>query len=157
MAEGENCKVSPAEQKEDFEVIDSSQIPSTSELRSDGKERTAEDSPWPAPIVSFARKASENLAVSYGNALKSAALVGLIPKPVSNDSTAKLNLLQSKHTSDCRFIVQFREEQAVPQPETAQPTNILSGLLHYDQQADRDAPPTPVVELLYAVPTFLPL
>ncbi|KAL8212044.1 UNVERIFIED_CONTAM: RUN and FYVE domain-containing protein 1 [Gekko kuhli] len=90
MAEGENCKVSATEQKEDFEIIDRTQVPNTSELKSDGKERTGEDSPWSAPILSFAKKASENLAVSYGNALKSAALVGLIPKPVSNDSTAKL-------------------------------------------------------------------
>ncbi|KAJ6667918.1 hypothetical protein lerEdw1_016239 [Lerista edwardsae] len=89
MAEGESAKVPAVEQKEDFEVIDRAQIPSASELKSDGKERVAEDSGWSAPILSLAKKASENLAVSYGNALKSAALAGLVPKPVSNDSPAK--------------------------------------------------------------------
>lgn len=92
MAEGESAEVPAVEQKEDFEVIDRAQVPCASELKSDGKERVAEDSGWSAPILSLAKKASENLAVSYGNALKSAALAGLVPKPVSNDSAAKQSM-----------------------------------------------------------------
>ncbi|NXC16753.1 RUFY1 protein, partial [Corythaeola cristata] len=74
--------------KEDFEVIDQSQLPSTAELKSEEKAKT-EEARWSAPIVSLAKKASENLALSYGSALKSASLVGFISKPVSNDSTGK--------------------------------------------------------------------
>lgn len=111
MAEGENCKVTAAEQKEDFEIIDRTHIPSTSELKSDGKERLDEDSPWSAPIFSFAKKASENLAVSYGNALKSAALVGLIPKPVSNDSTAKLSMVMFLLVL-CNYDLGYKEQMA---------------------------------------------
>ncbi|NXU73792.1 RUFY1 protein, partial [Oreotrochilus melanogaster] len=74
--------------KEDFEIIDKTQIPAAAELKNEEKEKT-EEGRWSAPILSLAKKASENLALSYGNALKSASLVGLIPKPVSTDSTAK--------------------------------------------------------------------
>uniref|UniRef100_A0A6J0SPS3 RUN and FYVE domain-containing protein 1 isoform X2 n=1 Tax=Pogona vitticeps TaxID=103695 RepID=A0A6J0SPS3_9SAUR len=87
-AGGSSLPPAAAEQKEDFEVIDRTQVPGTAELRSEGKERGAEDSGWSSPIFSLAKKASENLAASYGSALKSAALVGLMPKTVSNDSTA---------------------------------------------------------------------
>ncbi|EMP24677.1 RUN and FYVE domain-containing protein 1 [Chelonia mydas] len=80
MAEGESCNASAVERKEDFEIIDRTLIPNITELKETG---------WSAPIFSLAKKASENLAVSYGNALKSAALAGLVPKPVSNDNTAK--------------------------------------------------------------------
>ncbi|XP_058023246.1 RUN and FYVE domain-containing protein 1 isoform X2 [Ahaetulla prasina] len=90
MAEdGQNGEEFAAGSREDFEVVDRAQIPSASELKSDGKEKGAPDGSWSAPIFSLAKKASENLAVSYGNALKSAASVGLIPKPLSNDSPAK--------------------------------------------------------------------
>ncbi|XP_039196740.1 RUN and FYVE domain-containing protein 1 isoform X2 [Crotalus tigris] len=90
MAEdGQSGEELAAESREDFEVVDRAQIPSASDLRSDGKERGAADASWSAPIFSLAKKASENLSVSYGNALKSAASVGLIPKPLSNDSPAK--------------------------------------------------------------------
>lgn len=90
MAEdGQSGEELAAESREDFEVVDGAQIPSASELKSDGKERGAADASWSAPIFSLAKKASENLSVSYGNALKSAASVGLIPKPLSNDSPAK--------------------------------------------------------------------
>ncbi|XP_063148297.1 RUN and FYVE domain-containing protein 1 isoform X2 [Candoia aspera] len=88
-AEGQSGEVPAAEPREEFEVVDSAQIPSASELKSDGKEKGGPDASWSAPIFSLAKRASENLAVSYGNALKSAASVGLIPKPVSNDSPAK--------------------------------------------------------------------
>ncbi|KAM6055596.1 RUN and FYVE domain-containing protein 1 isoform 2-T2 [Theristicus caerulescens] len=88
MAEGESCTASAAEIKEDFEIIDKKQIPNTTELKNEEKEKT-EEARWSAPILSLAKKASENLALSYGNALKSASLVGFISKPVSNDSTAK--------------------------------------------------------------------
>ncbi|XP_007429601.1 RUN and FYVE domain-containing protein 1 isoform X2 [Python bivittatus] len=88
-AEGQSGDGPAAEAREDFEVIDSAQIPSASELKSNGKERGGPDASWSAPIFSLAKRASENLAVSYGNALKSAASVGLIHKPVSNDSPAK--------------------------------------------------------------------
>uniref|UniRef100_A0A8C8B155 RUN and FYVE domain-containing protein 1 n=1 Tax=Otus sunia TaxID=257818 RepID=A0A8C8B155_9STRI len=82
MAEGESCTASTAEIKEDFEIIDKKQIPNTTELKSEEKEKT-EEARWSAPILSLAKKASENLALGYGNALKSAALVGFISKPVS--------------------------------------------------------------------------
>nr|XP_013808945.1 PREDICTED: RUN and FYVE domain-containing protein 1 isoform X2 [Apteryx mantelli mantelli] len=89
MAEGESCSPSAADQKEDFEIIDKNLIPNATELKNEGKEKTAEEARWSAPILSLAKKASENLALSYGNALKSASLVGFISKPVSNDNTAK--------------------------------------------------------------------
>ncbi|KAM3845405.1 RUN and FYVE domain-containing protein 1 isoform 2-T2 [Vipera latastei] len=90
MAEdGQSGEELAAESREDFEVVDRAQIPSASELKSDGRERRGADASWSAPIFSLAKKASENLSVSYGNALKSAASVGLIPKPLSNDSPAK--------------------------------------------------------------------
>lgn len=92
MADGERCTAPAAERKDDFEIIDKNQIPNATELKSEGKDK-AEEARWPAPILSLARKASENLALSYGSALKSASLVGFIPKPVSNDSTAKTNLV----------------------------------------------------------------
>ncbi|KYO20368.1 RUN and FYVE domain-containing protein 1 isoform A [Alligator mississippiensis] len=92
MAEGESCNASAAAQKEDFEILDRNQIPNVPELKSEEKERTGAEAGWSAPIFSLAKKASENLSVSYGNALKSAALVGLVSKQVSNDSTAKTTL-----------------------------------------------------------------
>ncbi|XP_075365707.1 RUN and FYVE domain-containing protein 1 isoform X1 [Mycteria americana] len=88
MAEGESCTPSAAEIKEDFEIIDKNQIPNTAEVKNEQKEKT-DEARWSAPILSLAKKASENLVLSYGNALKSASLVGFIPKAVSNDSTAK--------------------------------------------------------------------
>ncbi|XP_026542256.1 RUN and FYVE domain-containing protein 1 isoform X2 [Notechis scutatus] len=90
MAEnGQSGEELGAGSREDFEVVDRAQIPSASQLKSDGKEKGSPDASWSAPIFSLAKKASENLVVSYGNALKSAASVGLIPKPLSNDSPAK--------------------------------------------------------------------
>ncbi|XP_075756618.1 RUN and FYVE domain-containing protein 1 isoform X1 [Pelodiscus sinensis] len=89
MAEGESCNASAVKQKEDFEIIDRNLIPNVTELKNEVKEKAVEESGWSAPIFSLAKKASENLAVSYGNALKSAALIGLVPKPVSNDNTTK--------------------------------------------------------------------
>uniref|UniRef100_A0A8D0KW39 RUN and FYVE domain-containing protein 1 n=1 Tax=Strix occidentalis caurina TaxID=311401 RepID=A0A8D0KW39_STROC len=68
------CTASAAEIKEDFEIIDKKQIPNTTELKSEEKEKT-EEARWSAPILSLAKKASENLALGYGNALKSAALL----------------------------------------------------------------------------------
>uniref|UniRef100_A0A8C0AUP7 RUN and FYVE domain-containing protein 1 n=1 Tax=Buteo japonicus TaxID=224669 RepID=A0A8C0AUP7_9AVES len=73
MAEGESCTASAAEIKEDFEIIDRKQIPNAAELKNEEKEKT-EEARWSAPILSLAKKASENLALSYGNALKSASL-----------------------------------------------------------------------------------
>lgn len=93
MAEGESCNASAAAQKEDFEILDRNQIPNVPELKSEEKERTGAEAGWSAPIFSLAKKASENLSVSYGNALKSAALVGLVSKQVSNDSTAKTSMV----------------------------------------------------------------
>lgn len=92
MAEGESCTASAAEIQEDFEIVDKKQIPNTTELKNEEKEKT-EEARWSAPILSLAKKASENLALSYGNALKSASLVGFISKPVSNDSTAKTSMV----------------------------------------------------------------
>uniref|UniRef100_A0A8C0EKK1 RUN and FYVE domain-containing protein 1 n=1 Tax=Bubo bubo TaxID=30461 RepID=A0A8C0EKK1_BUBBB len=66
MAEGESCTASAAEIKEDFEIIDKKQIPNTTELKSEEKEKT-EEARWSAPILSLAKKASENLALGYGN------------------------------------------------------------------------------------------
>lgn len=91
MAEGESCAAAAAEIK-DFEIVDRNQIPSAAELKHEEKEKT-EEGRWSAPILSLAKKASENLALSYGNALKSASLVGFIPKAVSNDSTAKTSMV----------------------------------------------------------------
>uniref|UniRef100_A0A8C6N7F2 RUN and FYVE domain-containing protein 1 n=3 Tax=Melopsittacus undulatus TaxID=13146 RepID=A0A8C6N7F2_MELUD len=88
MAEGESCIASAAERKEDIEIIYKTQIPNASELKNQEQGRT-EEGRWSAPILSLAKKASENLALSYGHALKSASLVGFMSKPVSNDSTAK--------------------------------------------------------------------
>uniref|UniRef100_A0A8V0YJI6 RUN and FYVE domain-containing protein 1 n=1 Tax=Gallus gallus TaxID=9031 RepID=A0A8V0YJI6_CHICK len=87
MAAGERCAAAAAGMKEDFEIIDKTQVPDTAELKNVEKEK--EEAKWSAPILSLAKKASENLALSYGSALKSAASVGLISKAVSNDSTAK--------------------------------------------------------------------
>lgn len=92
MAEGESCIASAAERKEDFEIIYKTQIPNASELKNQEQGRT-EEGRWSAPILSLAKKASENLALSYGHALKSASLVGFMSKPVSNDSTAKTSMV----------------------------------------------------------------
>lgn len=91
MAAGEPCAA--AGMKEDFEIIDKTQVPDTAELKNVEKEK--EEAKWSAPILSLAKKASENLALSYGSALKSAASVGLISKAVSNDSTAKTSMAMS--------------------------------------------------------------
>jgi len=91
MAAGERRAASAAEIREDFEIIDEKQIPNSAELRNEEKEKT-EEARWSAPILSLAKRASENLALSYGQALKSAPLVGLIAKPLSNDSTAKTSM-----------------------------------------------------------------
>nr|XP_060621373.1 RUN and FYVE domain-containing protein 1 isoform X1 [Anolis sagrei ordinatus] len=85
MAEGEGA----AEQRGAPEVLGGAQAPDTSELPSDGPEESVEGPAWSAPLLSLAKRASENLAAGYGSALKSAALVGLMPKPVSPDSAAK--------------------------------------------------------------------
>uniref|UniRef100_A0A8C4URY0 RUN and FYVE domain containing 1 n=1 Tax=Falco tinnunculus TaxID=100819 RepID=A0A8C4URY0_FALTI len=69
MAEGERRTASAAEIKEDFEIIDKKQIPNATELKNEEKEKT-EEARWSAPILSLAKKASENLALSYGSALK---------------------------------------------------------------------------------------
>ncbi|NWX34039.1 RUFY1 protein, partial [Notiomystis cincta] len=74
--------------EEDFEIIDKKQLPDAAELRSEEKAKP-EEARWSAPILSLARKASENLALSYGSALKSASLVGLVSKGGSSDSPAK--------------------------------------------------------------------
>ncbi|XP_010216732.1 PREDICTED: RUN and FYVE domain-containing protein 1 [Tinamus guttatus] len=89
MADGESCSPAGAERGEDFEIIDKSLIPNPAELRNEGREKAAEEARWSAPIFSLAKKASENLALSYGHALKSAALVGFMSKPVGSDSTAR--------------------------------------------------------------------
>ncbi|KAJ7421990.1 RUN and FYVE domain containing 1 [Willisornis vidua] len=73
--------------EEDFEIIDKKQLPEAAELRSEGKAK-AEEARWSGPILSLARKASENLALGYGSALRSAGLAGLAAKPGS-DSAAK--------------------------------------------------------------------
>ncbi|XP_075020803.1 RUN and FYVE domain-containing protein 1 isoform X4 [Calonectris borealis] len=91
MAEGQRRAPSAAEIKEDFEIIDKKQIPHATELKNEEKEKT-EEARWSAPLLSLAKRASENLALSYGNALKSASLVGFISKPVSNDSTARTSV-----------------------------------------------------------------
>uniref|UniRef100_A0A8C9EV62 FYVE-type domain-containing protein n=1 Tax=Pavo cristatus TaxID=9049 RepID=A0A8C9EV62_PAVCR len=70
-----------ADSSEDFEIIDKRQVPDTAELKNVEKEK--EEAKWSAPILSLAKKASENLALSYGSALKSAASVGLISKAVT--------------------------------------------------------------------------
>jgi len=93
MAAGERCAAAAAGMKEDFEIIDKTQVPDTAELKNVEKEK--EEAKWSAPILSLAKKASENLALSYGSALKSAASVGLISKAVSNDSTAKTSMVMS--------------------------------------------------------------
>uniref|UniRef100_A0A8C0H3Z4 RUN and FYVE domain containing 1 n=1 Tax=Chelonoidis abingdonii TaxID=106734 RepID=A0A8C0H3Z4_CHEAB len=58
-------------EQKDFEIIDRNLIPNITELKNERREKTVEESGWSAPIFSLAKKASENLAVSYGNALKS--------------------------------------------------------------------------------------
>lgn len=88
MAAGERRAAPAAGKEEDFEIIDKKQLPDAAELRNEEKTK-AEEARWSAPILSLARKASENLALSYGSALKSASLVGLVSKPGSSDSPAK--------------------------------------------------------------------
>uniref|UniRef100_A0A663MUQ3 RUN and FYVE domain-containing protein 1 n=1 Tax=Athene cunicularia TaxID=194338 RepID=A0A663MUQ3_ATHCN len=95
MAEGESCTAPAAEIKEDFEIIDKKQIPNTTELKSEEKEKT-EEARWSAPILSLAKKASENLALGYGNALKSAALVGFISKPVRGFAPARYHAMEER-------------------------------------------------------------
>uniref|UniRef100_A0A8B9BBW0 RUN and FYVE domain-containing protein 1 n=1 Tax=Anser brachyrhynchus TaxID=132585 RepID=A0A8B9BBW0_9AVES len=70
MADGEKCTAAAAGRQEDFEIIDKNQIPSATQLKNEEKEKAAEEARWSAPILSLAKKASENLALSYGNALK---------------------------------------------------------------------------------------
>ncbi|RLW02865.1 hypothetical protein DV515_00006889 [Chloebia gouldiae] len=91
MAAGERRAAPAAGKEEDFEIIDKKQLPDAAELRNEEKAKP-EEARWSAPILSLARKASENLALSYGSALKSASLVGLVSKPGSCDSPAKTTL-----------------------------------------------------------------
>ncbi|KAK2542739.1 Rufy1 [Columba guinea] len=88
MAALERRAASAAESKEDFEIIDKNQVPNAAELKSEEAEK-AEEARWSAPILSLARKASENLALGYGSALRSASLAGLIPRAAGTDSTAR--------------------------------------------------------------------
>ncbi|XP_033373615.1 RUN and FYVE domain-containing protein 1 isoform X2 [Parus major] len=88
MAAGERRAAPAAGKEEDFEIIDKKQLPDAAELRNEEKAKP-EEARWSAPILSLARKASENLALGYGSALKSASLVGLVSKPGSSDSPAK--------------------------------------------------------------------
>ncbi|KAM4763969.1 RUN and FYVE domain-containing protein 1 isoform 2-T2 [Cyanocitta cristata] len=90
MAAGERRAAPAAGEEEDFEVIDKKQLPDAAELRNEEKAKP-EEARWSAPILSLAKKASENLALSYGSALKSASLVGLVSKSGSSDSPAKTN------------------------------------------------------------------
>ncbi|RMB96736.1 hypothetical protein DUI87_26801 [Hirundo rustica rustica] len=88
MAAGEPRAAPAGGKEEDFEIIDKKQLPDAAELRNEEKAKP-EEARWSAPILSLARKASENLALGYGSALKSASLVGLVSKPGSSDSPAK--------------------------------------------------------------------
>ncbi|XP_078006649.1 RUN and FYVE domain-containing protein 1 isoform X3 [Phascolarctos cinereus] len=75
MAEGEAGGSPDVDPREDFEIIDRTQIPPASELRggAGGKAAAGDDAGWSHPFFSLARKASENLSVSCGHALRSAA------------------------------------------------------------------------------------
>uniref|UniRef100_A0A5F8HB02 RUN and FYVE domain containing 1 n=1 Tax=Monodelphis domestica TaxID=13616 RepID=A0A5F8HB02_MONDO len=75
MAEGEAGGSPGVDPREDFEIIDQTQIPSASEVGGEagGKAATRDDVSWSRPILSLAKKASENFSVSCGHALRSAA------------------------------------------------------------------------------------
>ncbi|XP_036606654.1 RUN and FYVE domain-containing protein 1 isoform X1 [Trichosurus vulpecula] len=75
MAEGEAGGSRSVDPREDFEIIDRTQIPPASEVRSEvgGKAAAGDDAGWSHPILSLAKKASENFSVSCGHALRSAA------------------------------------------------------------------------------------
>ncbi|XP_006927577.2 RUN and FYVE domain-containing protein 1 isoform X2 [Felis catus] len=60
---------------EEFEIVDRSQLPSPSELRSAAKPRVGPEG-WSAPILTLARKATGNLSASCGSALRAAAGLG---------------------------------------------------------------------------------
>ncbi|XP_040300132.1 RUN and FYVE domain-containing protein 1 isoform X2 [Herpailurus yagouaroundi] len=60
---------------EEFEIVDRSQLPSPSELRSAAKPRVGPEG-WSAPILTLARKATGNLSASCGSALRVAAGLG---------------------------------------------------------------------------------
>ncbi|OXB76205.1 UNVERIFIED_CONTAM: hypothetical protein H355_016783 [Colinus virginianus] len=95
MADGERRSAGAVGIEEDFEIVGGQRVPGAAQLKGVEKEKAAEEAKWSAPILSLAKKASENLALSYGSALKSAASVGLISKAVSNDSTAKTSMAMS--------------------------------------------------------------
>ncbi|XP_069324675.1 RUN and FYVE domain-containing protein 1 [Eulemur rufifrons] len=60
---------------EEFEIVDRSQLPTPGELRSVGRPRAAAEG-WSTPILTLARKATENLSASCGSALRAAAVLG---------------------------------------------------------------------------------
>ncbi|XP_075849834.1 RUN and FYVE domain-containing protein 1 isoform X2 [Microcebus murinus] len=60
---------------EEFEIVGRSQLPTPGELRSVGRPRAAAEG-WSAPILTLARKATENLSASCGGALRAAAVLG---------------------------------------------------------------------------------
>ncbi|XP_075398227.1 RUN and FYVE domain-containing protein 1 [Tenrec ecaudatus] len=60
------------ESGEEFEIVDSNQLPSPGELRGAAPPRAAAES-WSAPILTLARRATGNLSASYGSALRAAA------------------------------------------------------------------------------------
>lgn len=62
------------ESGEEFEIVDRSQLPSPSELRSASRPRAADS--WSAPILTLARRATGNLSASCGSALRAAAGLG---------------------------------------------------------------------------------
>ncbi|XP_031809393.1 RUN and FYVE domain-containing protein 1 isoform X2 [Sarcophilus harrisii] len=75
MAEGEAAHSPAVDPREDFEIVDRTGIPPAHEARSEaGAKATAGDEAgWSRPILSLARKASENFSASCGHALRSAA------------------------------------------------------------------------------------
>ncbi|XP_019325211.1 RUN and FYVE domain-containing protein 1 isoform X2 [Panthera pardus] len=83
MADGESgCPVGREPEQapgpepgEEFEIVDRSQLPSPSELRSAAKPRVGPEG-WSAPILTLARKATGNLSASCGSALRAAAGLG---------------------------------------------------------------------------------
>uniref|UniRef100_A0A8C4UPJ3 RUN and FYVE domain-containing protein 1 n=1 Tax=Falco tinnunculus TaxID=100819 RepID=A0A8C4UPJ3_FALTI len=88
MAEGERRTASAAEIKEDFEIIDKKQIPNATELKNEEKEKT-EEARWSAPILSLAKKASENLA----SARLKAAFLSL---PLSSPPGARYHAMEER-------------------------------------------------------------
>lgn len=60
---------------EEFEIVDRSQLPGPSELRSVGRRRAAAEG-WSGPILTLARRATGNLSASCGSALRAATGLG---------------------------------------------------------------------------------